>query len=175
MHTDRAVFFEAWYSKMQREMRGAALCRTSSLELPKIGDRLQNQETPSSLCSCRHKHFFFFECFMKRVAHVIWKRQECLYLSGMTTFLFNLSDAGIAHGPEAHKEAERSASLRPAGFKAAEIAARWCICTWRTKLFGSNLLISPVAEKSCLSGAAVSWVLVKCWCFEELQNDNFSL
>lgn len=47
-----------------------------------------------------------------------------MYLSGMTTFLFNLSDAGIAHGPEAHKEAERSASLRPAGFKAAEIAAR---------------------------------------------------
>lgn len=47
-----------------------------------------------------------------------------MYLSGMTTFLFNLRDGGIAHGPEAHKEAERSASLRPAGIKAAEIATR---------------------------------------------------
>lgn len=53
-------FFEAWYSKMQREMTGAALCCTSSLELPKIGDRLQNQETPSSLCSCSDTNTFSF-------------------------------------------------------------------------------------------------------------------
>lgn len=64
-HWQSCFFFEAWYSKMQREMTGAALCCTSSLELPKIGDRLQNQETPSSLCSSDTNTFSFLNVSWK--------------------------------------------------------------------------------------------------------------
>lgn len=177
-HTDRAVRLASVFFFFLRH--DTAKCRDDSSctllhQQPRAArNRRQTPESGDSLFALqllRHKHFFLFECFMKRVAHVIWKRQECMYLSGRTTFLFNLSDGGIAewaHGPEAHKEAERSASLRPAGIKAAEIATRWCVCTYRTKHFGSAYFAGGIEVLSlwCCS------VLVKCWCFEELQNDN---
>lgn len=126
-------FYFFFWGMIQQNAEGDDRSCTLLHQQPRAAkNRRQTPESGDSLFALqllRHKHFFLFECFMKRVAHIIWKRQKCMYLSGMTTFLFNLSDGGIAHGPEAHKEAERSASLRPAGIKAAEIATRWWVCT----------------------------------------------
>lgn len=83
MHTDRAVrlasvfffFFFFFLGMIQQNAEGDDRSCTLLHQQPRAAkNRRQTPESGDSLFALqllRHKHFFLFECFMKRVAHII--------------------------------------------------------------------------------------------------------